>query len=99
MDLKEIKPNSRGCLPIFYVEITARWRKTYNSKKFEPSVSHKMVYKGLANVKPHGDELKKRFFRECNISKPSEIIFNTFEVQKYELLQFLGYENQPFKEK
>lgn len=99
MELKDIKPNSRGCLPIFYVEITARWRKSYNSKKFEPSITKKLVYKGLANIKPHGNELKSRFFRDCNIKKPSEVIFNTFEITKYTLLHHCGYENEPFKEK
>jgi hypothetical protein len=98
-NLDQITVNHKGCLPIFYVQITAHWRTSYNSKKFEPKTSIKMVYKGLPKIVVT-DKLKRSFFKtHFNDSKKvTDTINNTFAITDYKLINFLGYELVTAKE-
>ncbi|QCW20355.1 hypothetical protein [Flavobacterium phage FPSV-S1] len=98
MDFKSITKDSRGCLPIFYVEVSAHWRKSLNTKKFEATATVKLVYKGLPNIAAT-KKLKKDFFRYHNDGKKvSDITLGTFVITEYKILAHLGYERQPFND-
>ncbi len=98
-NFNNITVNNRGCLPIFYVEITAHWRTTYNSQRFDPKVNLKMVYKGLPKIQVT-EKLKKDFFKNHfnDPKKVSDTINKTFAITEYKLLKFLGYELVTAKE-
>jgi hypothetical protein len=97
MNLKYIKPNARGCMPIFWIEIKGHYRKTLNSKKFEPAITLKMVYKGPAEITAT-EELKKDFFKKVSKKPVSDTIFNTFKIVNFTLIKHLGYEFECAKE-
>lgn len=98
-NLNEITQNKNGCMPIFYVQITAHWRTTYNSKKFEPKITLKIVYKGLPKIQAT-EKVKKTFFKNHfnDPKKVSDTINSTFAITDYKLLKFLGYELRTAKE-
>lgn len=98
-NLLDIVPSINGCLPIFYVQITAHWRTTYNSKRFDPSITIKMVYKGLPKIQAT-EKLKKAFFKEYfkDSKKVTDTINKTFAITDYKLLKFLGHELVTAKE-
>lgn len=98
-DINQITASDKGCLPIFYVQITAHWRTSYNSKRFEPKATHKIVYKGLPKIQVT-EKLKRTFFKEHfnDSKKVTDTINNTFAITEYKLLKFLGHELVTAKE-
>lgn len=98
-NLNQITVSCKGCLPIFYVQITAHWRTSYNSKKFDPKITKKIVYKGLPKIHVT-EKLKKTFFKEHfnDSKKVTDTINSTFAITEYKLLNFLGYELVTAKE-
>lgn len=97
-DLKKITLNERGCRPIFYMAVRAKWINKKGSKTFEPEAVQTLVYKGLPKdieIKFCKD-LKERFLRDHpQANKNNEAQYNSFEVVSWELLVHLGYEVEP----
>lgn len=98
MDCKAIGFNRRGCMPIFYIQVTAKWKQRSGDKKFYPETSVKMVYKGPASGPEDATsaaKLKARFFKEAVKGEPGESMIKTFTITSFTLLHFMGYENDP----
>jgi hypothetical protein len=100
-DLTTIGQSECGRMPIFYLEVSAKWKSKQNQKEFDLAVKLLIVYKGpgqpLTSSKGWMDQMKKIFFTEylLKTKEPSEIQKSTFTIVSFKPLKFLGYENEP----